>query len=346
MRLEVFTAVALSIALSSAPSLAQKPSGKPAASSTKTVPAASTKVAPASSTTKTAQPADSSDGVPIDDLGLSPREKKILETVTRLKWTPGPTKVALGFDCTIDLPEAYQYLDVAQSKKLLEAYGHTHNEHVLGTIGPKSEEPWQVYLDYDDPGYIKDDEKLDADEIMKAMREGQMEVNKERVQLGHKALNLIGWSELPRYDRTAHHVVWGMTVRTDGDSEDSINYNTRVLGRKGYVAVNLVTDASRLAEFKSRAEDILKATTFNAGSRYEDHTGSDKVAEYGLAGLILGGAGLGLAKVAGKVGILALFAKGGKGALLLLAAPFLAIKKFLSGKKGNADAAPPPGGES
>ncbi len=334
MRLHSFFAITVSLAVVTTPSLAQKPTGKPTSSASK--PATSSKVA-----TPPVEP----EGVPIDELGLSPREKKILETVSRLKWTPGPTKIALAFDAAIDLPEAYRYLDVPQSKALLEAYGHTHNERVLGTIGPKSDEPWQVYLDYDDPGYIKDDEKLDGAEIMKAMQEGQNEVNKERVQMGHKALNLVGWAEPPRYEPGVHHVVWGMTVRTDGDPEDSINYNTRVLGRKGYVAVNLVTDASKLAQYKSRAEDILKATTFNTGFRYEDHTGSDKVAEYGLAGLIMGGAGLGLAKVAGKVGIVALFAKFGKAGLLLLAAPLLAIKRFLSRKKeGGADAAPPPGG--
>ena len=50
---------------------------------------------------------------------------------------------------------------------------------------------------------------------------------------------------------------------------------------------------------------MLAATTFKTGARYEDFDKkTDKVAEYGLMGLILGGAGLGGAKVV-KVGLLA-----------------------------------------
>lgn len=50
--------------------------------------------------------------------------------------------------------------------------------------------------------------------------------------------------------------------------------------------------------------NILPKLTVKSGERYEDFNAStDKISEYGLTGLILGGAGLAVAK---KVGLLAL----------------------------------------
>lgn len=43
--------------------------------------------------------------------------------------------------------------------------GSFHNENLLGMVVSKEEKaPWAVVIRYDDEGYIKDDEKLDAQE--------------------------------------------------------------------------------------------------------------------------------------------------------------------------------------
>ena len=97
------------------------------------------------------------------------------------------------------------------------------------------------------------------------------------------------------------------------------------------------------------------ATTFGAGARYEDFDGkTDKVAEYGLAGLVLGGAGVAAAKLV-KVGILAKFSKvilaaliAGKKVIIGLAVALVAIlKKIFTGRKVEpvpAGGPPPPEG--
>jgi uncharacterized membrane-anchored protein len=70
----------------------------------------------------------------------------------------------------------------------------------------------------------------------------------------------------------------------------------------------------QLAEVQERMPEVMSMVNFTAGNRYADYQqGNDKVAEYGLAALILGG-------VAAKAGLL-------KGLLVLLAASwkFIAI---------------------
>jgi uncharacterized membrane-anchored protein len=117
------------------------------------------------------------------------------------------------------------------------------------------------------------------------------------------------------------------------------------LGRTGYVSVNLVTDKPHLAQYKPAGAAILSRTSFDTGQRYADFDASkDKVAEYGLTGLVLGGAGLGLAKVA-KLGLLAKFGKGlialliaGKKAIVAGLIALGALLKKVFAKKSDATA--------
>jgi uncharacterized membrane-anchored protein len=257
----------------------------------------------------------------------------------RIPWKEGPIKVDLGHDLDLDLPEPYVFLGMPDAGRLLEKLGNFHNETLLGVVAGKSEDAnWFVTIRYEDEGFIKDDEEIKSDEILEAIREGTEEGNKERVERGFKELHVEGWAEPPRYEKGSHHLVWALNARTvDGVS---VNFNTRVLGRHGYVAVNLVTDPEKLAGNKPVAAALLAATTFRSGSRYEDfNEKTDKVAEFGLIGLVLGGAGLGAAKLV-KVGLLAKFGKvilaaliAGKKALVALVLGVGAFfKRLFSGK--------------
>lgn len=234
---------------------------------------------------------------------------------------PGPVKVDLGHELALDVPDDHVFLDKPVAAKVLEQNGSFHHDNLLGIVVSKDEQaPWFVVIRYEDEGYIKDDEELDAKEILDAIKEGQEEANQERVERGFKALRIGDWTEAPHYDRAQHHLVWALNASTDDGT--SVNYNTRVLGRRGFVSLNLVVDPENLELSKPHAMKLLKNTSFNQGARYADfQEGTDKVAEYGLAGIVLGGAGLGAAKLV-KVGLLA---KAGKVIIALL----LAGKKFV-----------------
>jgi uncharacterized membrane-anchored protein len=250
----------------------------------------------------------------------------------QLPWKQGPSKIDLGHDLDLDLPEPYVFLGMPDAARVMEKLGNLHNETLLGVVASKGEDAdWFVTVRYEDEGFIKDDEEIKSDEILEAIREGTEESNKERVARGFKELHVDGWAEAPRYERAAHHLVWALRARTvDGVS---VNFNTRVLGRHGYVAVNLVTEPEKLAANKPVAAALLAATSFRDGARYQDFDEKkDKVAEYGLIGLVLGGAGVGAAKLV-KVGLLAKFGKviiaaliAGKKALVVF---FLGISAFL-----------------
>lgn len=257
-------------------------------------------------------------------------------------WQAGPAHLDLGNDIALDLSKEHAFLPKEPAARVLEQNGSLHNENLIGLVAASSlEADWFVVLRFDAEGYVKDDEEVDADDLLEAMREGNEAANEERTQRGFKPLTLEGWSDAPHYDKARHQLIWALIV-SDPDGK-SVNYNTRVLGRRGFVSLNLVTDPARLAEFKPQAIALLGGTAFNAGARYEDFNEStDKVAEYGLAGLIMAGAGLSAAKLI-KIGLLAkawkliLFAliAGKKFIVIALLGLAAFLKKLASDRKKN-----------
>ncbi len=102
-----------------------------------------------------------------------------------------------------------------------------------------------------------------------------------------------------------------------------------------------MSSPERIAAEKTNAAALLAATSFKPGARYEDfNKKTDKVAEYGLMGLIAGGVGLAALKVA-KVGLIAGLFKyllvGWKFVAAFFVAMFAGIKRIFTGKP----AAPP-----
>lgn len=268
----------------------------------------------------------------------------------RAWWPPtatvGPAKVSLEGQATLDLPADYIFLGKEDSKALMERLGNRAGPNDVGTILPKdiNEKKFFVTVDWDASGYIKDDDadKLDQKEILESIREGNEEANKFREERGFKPVTVVGWGEPPRYERQLHHIVWAIIGKSE--EGETVNFNTRLLGRHGYMSLNLVCGPEQLQGLKPTMADLLSRTTYDAGKRYADfQQGKDRVAEFGLAALVVGGAAM-AGKGALKVGLLAKFGKILIGLLLALKkAIFLVIlglialaKQLLGGKRAQA----------
>jgi uncharacterized membrane-anchored protein len=161
--------------------------------------------------------------------------------------------------------------------------------------------------------------------------------------MGIGEIQITGWIQPPKYEAGAHQVVWSVGVREKGatpSAADGINYKTLVLGREGYMSMNLVTDQAHLEALRPAVGTLLDGLTFNQGKRYADfNSGTDHVAEFGLAALIAGVA-------AKKLGLLALIAafvvKFSKVIIVAAVGLALAFRKKLGLAKKEPPAAPPP----
>lgn len=264
-----------------------------------------------------------------------------------LEWLEGPTKLILGNKLTLDLPQGFIALPRQPAKKLMELNGNFFNDNLLGVVSVPDAN-WFITVRYIDDGYVRDDEaeKMDPDAILEALREGAEEQNKVRKEHGFDPFTVEGWTDLPRYERPTHHVIWGTKASTVHGISN--NFTTRVLGRYGLVAMTLVGSAEAVDSNKPQLTSVIGAIHWDPGAKYEDfQEGKDKVAEYGLAALVAGGAGAAALKLV-KVGLLAKFGAkllalvvAGKKLILVALAGLAAFLKRLFGKKESAPVPPP-----
>lgn len=225
-----------------------------------------------------------------------PKEEEYVAKLRALDWVRGPRTVEIGGNSTLSLPEGYVYLDAANTKKFEELNENlSDGKEVM--IAPKNLQ-WSAYLIFEDEGYVKDDEKIDADAILKSLKEGTEEANEERKRRGWSELHVVGWSIPPAYNSGTKRLEWATLLQAQGGQ--STNFFTKVLGRRGFTTIILVSAPDNTAAAVSALNGVLTGYRFNQGETYADWRPGDKVAEYGLAGLIAGGA----VAAAAKTGLL------------------------------------------
>jgi uncharacterized membrane-anchored protein len=205
-----------------------------------------------------------------------------------VSWQRGPSMGQLGINAEVKIPEGYIFANARDTRTLMEATKNPINNNELGLIALANED-WFVVFEFDDVGYVKDEEKtfLDADEILKSIKEGTEESNKERVRRGWPTLNILGWETTPRYNETTHNLEWA--TRSESEGFLVVNHNTRLLGREGVMRVTLVTDPETLPETLPKFRQMLQGFQFKEGHEYAAFTSGDKTAAYGLTGLIVAG---------------------------------------------------------
>ncbi|MBS1595828.1 MAG: DUF2167 domain-containing protein [Bacteroidetes bacterium] len=231
--------------------------------------------------------------------------KDLMAQIDTLKYqTSG--KVDIGSVASVDIPKGFKYLDGKQAAFVLHDLWGNPPQESLGMLIPEGYSPylpgcWVVDMTYEEDGHVKDDDAKDIkyDELLKQMQEQIKESNPERVKMGSRAIELTGWAEQPSYDASTHKLYWAKKIKAVDDSLETLNYNIRILGRKGVLVLNAIGDLDQLNEIKANNSTLLQATNFTKGNTYEEFNSSiDKVAAYGIAGLIAGG-------ILAKTGLLA-----------------------------------------
>jgi uncharacterized membrane-anchored protein len=205
----------------------------------------------------------------------------------RLAWQNGPIEGPIGDKAVIKVPQGYVFLDESNTSRFLELAGNPPRDgHYL--YAPKSLD-WFAVFAFDATGYVKDDEKIDADQLLQTLQKADGPENQERKRLGMEALYTEGWQVPPHYDADTRRLEWGMRLRS-GSGHHVVNYSSRLLGRSGVMRAILVSDPKTLEVDTQEFKVALKEFSYAPGERYAEFKPGDKVAAYGLAALIVGGA--------------------------------------------------------
>ena len=217
----------------------------------------------------------------------------IMQELQKLAWQRGPGEGAIGARAKIKIPQGYAFLDDRNTRRFLELMGNPpRDNHYM--IAPANLD-WFAVFSFDAVGYVKDDEKIDADALLDSLKKSDDAGNEERKRLGMEPIYTDGWHVPPHYDAATKRLEWGMRLR-DGKGGLHVNYTSRLLGRTGVMSAVLVSSPQTLAEDMKAFNGALGGYEFAAGEKYAEFKSGDKIAEYGLAALVLGGAAAAAAK--------------------------------------------------
>jgi uncharacterized membrane-anchored protein len=266
-----------------------------------------------------------------DTTGAPPEVRAYYGELQKLGWIKGPTTVDVPGKSTLAVPEGYVFLDESSTTRFLEM-----NQNLAGgdevMIAPR-DLAWAAYLSFADEGYVEDDEQIDAAELLKALQQGAEAGNKERAQRGWAELHVVDWAVPPAYNPATSRLEWATLLESEGGR--SVNFSTKVLSRRGHTSVILASAPEELAAARPQLDAVLGGYSFAEGERYADFVPGDKVATYGLAALVLGGA----AAIASKKGLWAVLGAFivSKAKILIAAVIGLValLRKFVFGKKAS-----------
>jgi uncharacterized membrane-anchored protein len=214
-------------------------------------------------------------------------------------------------NATLTVPEGFRYLNRKQSMYVLsDLWGNPADTSVLGLLVPENkgvlaDDSWVFVLSFDELGFVEDDdaEDIDYDDLLADEQKETQEESKQRVQMGYEAIELVGWASKPYYDKEKKVLHWAKELKFADAETNTLNYNLRVLGRKGVFVINAVASMNELPEVKSSISHVISSVEYKEGHRYADFTpGVDQVAAWTIGGLVAG-------KILAKAGFFALLLK-------------------------------------
>jgi uncharacterized membrane-anchored protein len=243
----------------------------------------------------------------------------------KIKWQEGPSIGELGNVAKVRIPGGYVFADADDTRVIMEAMHNPPSGHELGFVA-SSTSNWYLVFEFDEVGFIKDDEKnsLDTDAMLSAIKKGNEAGNRERAKRGWQPINITGWAQAPRYNSVTNNLEWA--IKGESEGQPLVNWNTRLLGRGGVMRVTLVASPDSLNEILPNYASLISGFSYKSGHRYAEFRQGDKMAKYGLSALVVGGATAVAAKTGLLKGLWKFLAVGGVGLVALL-------KKIVFGKK-------------
>ena len=276
-------------------------------------------------------PAQSPAPAPPADAATIAKEAKAREELLKQLGAQHSGVGQIGSRAEIEVPAGYTFFPPHGTQQLLKMWGNLVGGDEEGLI-MHEDKGWSVVFEFDDVGYVKDDEKseLDAAKMLKQMQDVEPALNEARKEAGLPAQHTVGFAMPPAYNERTHNLEWAIRFRVDGEQGEFLNYHTKLLGRNGVMTATLMVEPSELQAVLPDYQKALAGYKFKGGETYAEYRKGDKVATYGLIGLVAGGAAL----AAGKAGLFSklgvLVAKGGKVLIFGAVAMFSGIAKIFS----------------
>jgi uncharacterized membrane-anchored protein len=248
----------------------------------------------------------------------------IRKQINELKWIRGPQEVRLFGNSTLNVPAGYVFLNPSDTAKL-ETITHNIGGGTEYFLAP-ADLHWGAHFSFKDDGYVKDDEKIDAPSLLRSIKDGTAAANKVRRERGWDEMEVTGWQTSPHYETQTNRLEWAVNGKDVRSNTDVVNFNTRILGRGGVMSAVLIANPADLSAATEEFRSTLAGFSYSAGQKYAEYRPGDKVAKYGLAALVTGGA----AAIAVKTGLWKVIVTAAVAGWKFIAAAFVALFGGLS----------------
>ena len=252
----------------------------------------------------------------------------------RLAWIQGPTNVSLAGRATLKIPKGFRFLESKGAQEFLKKTGNRPSGQETGLLMHTQDE-WWVILEFEETGYVKDDEKkeLDADKLIASYRQGSESMNEARQERGTPPIRIVGWHVAPNYNDITKNLEWSVEAESGG--EKFVNYNVRLLGRKGVTKVTLIEDRTHVDATLPLFREILRSHQYSGGESYAEYRQGDRIAQYGLGALVLGGAAAAAAKFGLFAPLILFIKKAWKVVAAAVVGAVMWIKNWITGRNKN-----------
>ncbi|MGJ8656729.1 MAG: DUF2167 domain-containing protein [Akkermansiaceae bacterium] len=245
---------------------------------------------------------------PAPEMVQSPEElapptiEEIRETFPSAK--PAGETGEISSHASIQVQDNQLFFGGSDTSKLMKIYGNLPESYDGAIVA--DDESYIITFQFEDSGYVKDDEKdeLDADDLLQTFKDAQVEANKARIEAGLDTNTIVGWATEPNYNESTNNLEWAI-IAEGSDGTQFVNHQIKLLGRKGVMDAVLICEPSQLEALRPTLDKTLAGFEYADGNKYAEFQEGDKIAEYGLKGLIVGGGLL----AAGKLGFFALIGK-------------------------------------
>ena len=237
-----------------------------------------------------------------------------------LHWQVGEVSLGDGI-ARLDVTPEWRFLGPDDARRVLVEGWHNppDADRPLGMlcpadVSPVADDGWGIVISFQPDGHVSDADaaEIDYDALLKELQAGAREANEARTKAGYPAVELIGWAAKPYYDPATHKLHWARELQFGSEQQHTLNYDVRVLGRRGVLVMKAVASMQQVDAVQTRMRDALALVEFSPGHRYEEFDSKiDEVAAYGIGGLVACG----------------LLAKAGFFKMLLVG--LLAAKKFV-----------------
>lgn len=234
--------------------------------------------------------------------------EQTMEALKKLKWRQTGNVKFEASSSTLTLPSGFVATTGHDAQKFSKLVNGTDDGAALEGVAIAPDDGL-VYFQYTSEGYVSLDDwgEVDPKTIIQSVSENTEKSNSARLTQGISPLHVDGWITKPTLDRQNSRVYWSFSAHDEAGNK-LINAVILQLGRSGFEKIVWAGDPVAFQQSGSFPL-IMRSYSFDEGSRYTDHIQTDKVASYGIAGLVGAVIGVKLLKVGAAAGLLVLLKK-------------------------------------